>query len=389
MPSSTSVPTIPVTVVGPERSGKTVYLASLYRQLAIQAELGFFVQLPDEQSKILNQFWQQLVGPQFWPDPTQTGELWQWNLTCSIQTQSGAVFSPFGISYLDFAGEHVTGTTDSPDQSERVFQRIRDSEFVLVLLDGVKMLNFFNGDFTLVDELMTVLGVVGHKTPVVHLVLTKWDVLVTAGYTLGEASERLMSHPLFRQFVKRRAQQKAAGGVLRLIPVSSVGMGFAALAPDGVSMVKNRGIYPEPVNVEIPLMAVLVDLFDRALSQLAQARAAEAGKAGQQKADWLKWLGGLQQRLPALRSALNTITGTSPLLQLVRESMVDALVDYADRRLTDYRQGLERDLATIREQAYQARSEEEAMIGLAELFRASLAEFESEHPGSVLLKEGL
>ncbi|GAA1430968.1 hypothetical protein GCM10009601_49150 [Streptomyces thermospinosisporus] len=69
------MPAIPVTVLGPAESGKTVYLASLFRRLAIpRPDLGFHAQLP-EQSTRLNRIYQQITSPDAWPDPQRRADI--------------------------------------------------------------------------------------------------------------------------------------------------------------------------------------------------------------------------------------------------------------------------------------------------------------------------
>lgn len=379
---------VPVTVVGPSFSGKTVYLASLFHRLAMQRDdVGFFVQLPAEESKRLNTVYNKIAGPDHWPDPTALSNLHEFEFTCSIRTADNRVFSPFGIKYIDFGGEHMTDTLGKSEVGEAVWQRAEQSKFLLVLLDGVKVLRFLGGDDTLVNELFPVFGLIERSDAVVHFVITKWDVLEAAGHAVRQVVDSLLEHPEFRTCYDNRLRRNATSGALRVIPVSAVGAGFAVLGPDGVNMVK-KGRYPRPQNVEVPFMAVLVDLFDQALKDLAVAEQ-DAGTStrAQQEAQKLKWIRTAQKRLPMLNAVLATKAVKSPAVRVVQETFLDSFVDFVGRQVDQYGRRVEHDLAALRNQAAQAHSEKEAMTRLIRLFEATLAEFEATHPGSRLLRE--
>jgi len=70
-----------------------------------------------------------------------------------------------------------------------------------------------------------------------------------------------------RNLVEHRRREKR---VVRLIPVSAIGRNFATMDADG-RMVKSRNGRLRPLNVEIPLCAVLPDLFAQIGEQLDRA----------------------------------------------------------------------------------------------------------------------
>ncbi len=89
----------------------------------------------------------------------------------------------------------------------------------------------------------------------VYFIISKWDLL-EGNYNLSEIAECLLEQsPEFRNVVINRVQ---AGCPVRLIPVSSIGMDFATLQPDG-SMKKNPNAIPKPFQLEIPIAYVLID----------------------------------------------------------------------------------------------------------------------------------
>ncbi|MFF9899254.1 hypothetical protein [Streptomyces longispororuber] len=377
---------IPVTVLGPQGSGKTVYLANLFRRLAIQRDdVGFFVQLPPDEATKLNQIYSQIVSPDGWPDPNLLAHTSEWRFTCSIRTEQGEVYSPFTLDYLDFAGDHLTNTTATETEyGAAVWQRVRESEFLLVLLDGLKVLRYLDGDSRLVDELVPALSAIGASKAVAHFLVTKWDLLEASGHTVRGVLARLLENPEFRDFYTNR-MRRTDEGALRFIPVSSLGPGFATLGPDGRTMVK-QGRFPRPVNVEVPLMAVLVDLFTRELHRVrAQEATRQAGPPWTGLRPWLlreaaKWL-------PALRGALATHAAGSRALAAIQDTMVDAFVSFVEERERRLARQEAEDSEQLRAHLLRARSRQEAMNAMIKLFDSVLAEFEAVHPGSLVAGE--
>ncbi|MFI2367992.1 hypothetical protein [Streptomyces sp. NPDC018833] len=381
------MPAIPVTVLGPAESGKTVYLASLFRRLAIpRPDIGFHVQLPPEQSTLLNRIYQQIASPDTWPDPTKTAAITEWEFTCSVRTARNQTFSPFSIRYLDYSGEHLTELDERVEGAKRVYSRIAESEFLLVLVDGAKVLRFFDGDFRLADDLLLVFSHMMKSEAIVHFVITKWDVLAAAGHTLQAVMDCLMKHPDFKDGVETQLRNNPVSGGVRFIPVSSVGLDFAALGPDGRTMIK-KGAFPTPLNVEVPFMAVLVDLFNARLKEMGK-RAAPEGQWIAQRSQTLKWVHLVKDKLPLVQAVLRTAAAKSPLMRMMPDHMVDALAAYAERKVSAYGERVERDIAQLRGRMLQVASQKDALTALVSLFDAKLTEFEAEHPGSHLIEGG-
>ncbi|MEU9368257.1 hypothetical protein AB0D71_26965 [Streptomyces avermitilis] len=382
------MPAIPVTVLGPAESGKTVYLASLFRRLAIpRPDLGFHVQLPPEQSTSLNRIYQQITSPDAWPDPQRRSEISEWEFTCSVRTARNETYSPFSITYLDYSGEHLTEPDGRVEAGNRVLSRIEESEFLLILLDGVKVLRFLDGDLRLTEDLVAVFSHMMKSRGIVHFVITKWDVLAAAGHTVQAVMDCLLRHPDFRDAVETLLRSPGGARGVRFIPVSSVGLDFAALGPDGVTMVKKGG-FPTPLNVEIPFMAVLMDLFEAQLKEMERQGAPESQRQqqidrGNQRLEWARMA---RDRMPLVRGLLRTAAARSPVMRLVRDHMAEAFLQFVETQVSAYGSRVEKDITQLRDRMLRATSEKEALNGLVALFHAKLAEFEAEHPGSRLIK---
>ncbi|MFF8632718.1 hypothetical protein ACF052_00705 [Streptomyces pilosus] len=378
------MPTIPVTVLGPAESGKTVYLASLFRRLAIpRPDLGFHVQLPPEQSTRLNKVYQRITSPDAWPDPEIRAHISEWEFTCSVRTARDETYSPFSLTYLDYSGEHLTEPDGRVEAGDRVLGRIEESEFLLVLLDGVKVLRFLDGDPRLMEDLVAVFSHMLRSRAVVHFVITKWDVLAGAGHTVLTVRDRLMRHPDFRDTVETLLSLDRTRTV-RFIPVSSVGLDFAALASDGMTMVKKGG-FPAPLNVEIPFMAVLLDLFETQLKEMERHAPPESQQIDQ-RGRRLAWVRMVADRMPLVRTVLHTAAMRSPLMRLVRDHMADAVLHYVETQVAAYGERIEQDITQLRDHLLRATSEKEALNGLVDVFHAKLTAFEAEYPGSRIVE---
>lgn len=108
-----------------------------------------------------------------------------------------------------------------------------------------------------------------HKSIVpIHFVISKWD-LIEDEFSLKQVRERLLEIPDFQDLIRVR---NAANSPVRLIPVSSIGSGFAIPQADG-GMKKILGAVPRPFQLETPLACVLPDGLQARISALQRKQA--------------------------------------------------------------------------------------------------------------------
>jgi hypothetical protein len=111
------------------------------------------------------------------------------------------------------------------------------------------------------------------KCPI-HLVVTKWDLVRDFGepddaddeFRLGRVIDALLQYEHIRALVYVYSSRQ----IVRLIPVSAVGSDFVQLDTDG-KVVKRADGHMRPTNVEVPLCAVLPDLFRQVESSLDES----------------------------------------------------------------------------------------------------------------------
>lgn len=254
-----------IITLGASGAGKTVFLASMFKQLSTPGDLGFFLEVEDSRKeKLLTNIYWEFASGETWPRGTR-GEIAKWTFTCSVKTPDLSKYSVCQFTYIDYAGGLLTDLA-AEEEEDNYFDFDKEvPNAVLVILDGVKILSFMQAtDFNKGDvgvllqkdlpSIMRLLNRCKRDTPV-HFIISKWD-LVESNYSLLAVRNRLLEKvPEFQKIVRSR---KEAGCPIRLIPVSSIGMHFATLQPDG-KMQKKPGEIPSPFHVEVPLACVFID----------------------------------------------------------------------------------------------------------------------------------
>lgn len=267
-----------IITLGPSGAGKTVFLASLFKALSIQGEHGFFLEVEDSKKQgLLNKVYTEVISGETWPRGTR-GEVTEWTFTCCVKTQDLSKHPACKFRYLDYAGGLLTDLDmDEDDGTGFDFQKaVEEADAVLAILDGLRVLRFME-DKSLSDkgvsvwmqrDLPSILQLVDdcRKDTPVHFIISKWD-LVESEFSLLEVRNHLIEKvPEFKNVVRNRI---GAGCPVRLVPVSSVGMGFATLQPDG-QMRKISGAVPHPFQVEVPLACVLTDGLKAQVNKLKE-----------------------------------------------------------------------------------------------------------------------
>ncbi|MBD1805337.1 GTPase domain-containing protein [Microcoleus sp. FACHB-SPT15] len=263
--------TYTVILVGPRSSGKTVFLASMYKRLSTPGVNFKFYLEADESSvsdgnKTIHQElvdrYNNLADPK---QPWEPGtiDIEKWNFTCKIQKPNFQTYEACRFTYVDFAGGDLTQR-----RNEELEQEIKKASCILVLLDGQKILYLMRNQ----DEGNEIFRDLGKILPVVnknedlknpiHCVISKWDLLEKAEISLEKVRDKLLEDESFYNFVYNRIEGNSS---VRLIPVSAVGKEFAELQPDG-SMNK-MGKPLKPFLIEAPLACILPDKVQAVLTQ--------------------------------------------------------------------------------------------------------------------------
>lgn len=260
-----------IVTLGASGAGKTVFLASLFKELSIQKNSSFKLEVENpQQRKLLNSIYTQIITGDTWPEGTKNVSEWTFN--CCVQTEELENYTACQFTYFDYAGGRLTDVDEDEDFEKVVTQ----ADAILGLLDGQKIYAWLTGNNqTLIDiflntDLPSVLKRMHTCKVPIHFVISKWDLLDQNKFSLSQVHERLLTIPEFRQLLETRSNARSP---IRLIPVSAVGLDFATLQPDG-SMKKNPGVKPMPFLVEVPLSCVIPDrlqqLFQESLAKQKQ-----------------------------------------------------------------------------------------------------------------------
>ena len=316
-----------IMMLGPSGSGKTVYLGSLFQKLSTQGEWEFFLETDSEKRKKLNKIYTEVAATgKRWPPGTVRAEVSEWDFTCRIEINSTR-YSACQFVYVDYAGGRITDEMGDDSEFE---QQLDSSDILLGLLDGAKICALMKDEDQglewLIYELKNIIDIMmkaGDKP--IHFVISKWDVVESSGYSLKKVKEKLLdSSEPFSNLVRNRKQKNTT---TRLIPVSSVGQGFAKLSFDG-SMEKIRGKLPKPFQVEVPLACVLPDLIESKQKDLDRERDRERGRSTRVTAS-LDWQEKLGEKVPGW---LRGITGLKKAAGSAEEKKREA-----DRRSEELR----------------------------------------------------
>ncbi|GIJ63297.1 hypothetical protein Vau01_108130 [Virgisporangium aurantiacum] len=357
----TDLPTFNIIALGGQETGKTVLLASMFHRLTTEVNEGVFrLETSLDQAVHLTNLYRRLRDPDAeWPPGTSLGETRSFTFTC-IGSAGGTEFPVLRFNYLDYAGELVGGGPTSEAALEQQEERQRDLEqrievahALFGIIDGQRMLAGLRGDpkglLYLETSIIPMIGLLRRAKCPVHFVLTKWD-LFDGTLDLGGAAgsdepmdendrlvvvrDELMSQPAIRNLVEQRRREKR---IVRLVPVSAIGRQFATMDAEG-HMLKRRNGRLRPVNIEIPLCAVLPDLFTQIEEQLQAADeekllAARRDRARLTALEAVSAVGKLLARPAgsALRIAADVAIGRNAF----NDRLADMFIDWAGHRFDD------------------------------------------------------
>lgn len=280
-----ALPTFRVVALGTSGSGKTVLLASMFHKLNhLTPERSFYLESGAEQRVALGRIYSTVSDTSKpWPRGTRTGETREFLFDCVAVDRDNARLPVLRMSYLDYAGELLEveqeeGSTALDDLAER----IAGANALLGMIDGHRMLQLLRGEAAgrnyFQHALQPMFGFMQGASCPIHLVLTKWDLVRDFGepedadeaYRLNSVIEALLEF----EHIKALVYVHSKNQIVRLIPVSAVGPSFVQINDAGhVSKLPDGTL--RPTNVEVPLAAVLPDLFsqvERSLDDSARKR---------------------------------------------------------------------------------------------------------------------
>jgi hypothetical protein len=276
-------PTFRVVALGLQGSGKTLLLASMYHRLKAPTDQCYFLAAPYDDVLLLNQWYVQMASTASsgdWPRGTVKGETRHFTFTVKTPT-SGPPMPILHLKYLEYAGELLTEIQDAGSSKQKeLFHHIQSADALIGVIDGYRLKQHLDGHpdgpIHLERTLNALVPVMIDASAPISFVITKWDLLADLhpdeGTRLSIVHNLLMSNDHFRALVNLHS----AGRVVRLVPVSAVGPGFAKIGSHGEIVKVAQGTV-HPTNVDVPLSAVVPDMFDQVESRLNRETLAALG----------------------------------------------------------------------------------------------------------------
>jgi hypothetical protein len=278
------VPTFNIVSVGMPKSGKTLYLGALYEVIGVKplAPGIRFSVTPKDRGWLTDiyDYMKSAEHPELSLQTTVGTGVREVIFRCSVfgyapnlvfgRKGGRRPYDAFRINYADYAGEWISDGYKLEDQGipDDFSRKIADAHMLLGVIDGELLLNQLTGKGAQRDyfrrNLRPIVSIM-HDHPVpAHLIITKWDLLSEYGLArvaqfLLDSSQETGFQALYSDLSSRN-QVAGELGQIRLIPVSATG-GFARRQPDG-QMRKVPGGNPAPFNVDIPLVAAIVDICE-------------------------------------------------------------------------------------------------------------------------------
>ncbi|MEU8364221.1 hypothetical protein AB0C27_50215 [Nonomuraea sp. NPDC048882] len=265
-----AVPIFRVVALGLPGSGKTLLLASMFNELQTPSRQSYYLSAAEGDVARLTGWFAQMADTtraDQWPRGTFTSETRHFSF--GVKARAGdTVHEVLRLDLLEYAGELLTDAAEAESgRHTELFDQVRSAHALLGIIDGGRIRQHLDGDPQGWTELHRTLNIlvphlIGASCPV-SFVVTKWDLLShlheDENTRLALVRDLLMSNEHFRTLVRLHSDRR----VVRLIPVSAVGPGFASVDTSG-HVVKIRSAQARPAYVDVPLSAVVPDLFDQA-----------------------------------------------------------------------------------------------------------------------------
>ncbi|MBL7258696.1 TRAFAC clade GTPase domain-containing protein [Paractinoplanes lichenicola] len=259
------VPTFKIVALGMRGSGKTVYLASMYDEMMVAADdRSFYLQAEYSDAKILSQWKSEIVDPnRGFPPGTVATQLRKFTFGVRARNR-GTPHTIMNLEYVDYAGGLLTDPDDPGSTAPaELHEYVSKAHALIIVIDGARLAQHIAGDdegtVYLQEALRLLVTLVQDLPQPINFIITKWDLLQDLEDT-PEASLRtvrgmLEEDPKFRALVRLQGSRR----IVRLVPVSAVGAGFLDVENGEV---RKHGAM-RPVNVDVPIAAVIPDILER------------------------------------------------------------------------------------------------------------------------------
>lgn len=261
-------PTFKVVALGNSGSGKTVLLASLFYQFRPRPGRPYYFDTDPATRVWLGSLLSTVVDPtEPWPSGTARHDTRTYRFDCVTQVAEKPT-TAFSIEYLDYAGEifEMLGAGDAPLHD--LMQKVTAADALIGVLDGRRVLQFLRGEAQgrayLIAKIAVMVQLMATARCAIYLVISKWDLVHGFGEPAGaDDRTRLEAVVDALMTVEHLRDLAHSRDMVRLIPVSAVGAGFARLDESTGLVTKRPDGTFAPYNVDVPIAAIVPDLFTR------------------------------------------------------------------------------------------------------------------------------
>lgn len=249
-------------VLGHENAGKTVLLASLWRVLGIGgARRVQVVPQVDQDASELQMLCNKIEdSSDSFPASTTQGEMREWKFVAQALNHDGSSVDAFFFSYFDYPGEFLERQAKGEELPREFGHALRSADILVGVIDGQMVAHFMadTADNRFAVRLSNLCRTLHeHKLKTLHIVITKWDLLLAKGHELDRVLARLKE---FNGPFRDLLESPRSGGV-RVIPVSALGVNGFVYEDSTETMMKWPGKGWSPEYVVAPLGSIIPDVL--------------------------------------------------------------------------------------------------------------------------------
>lgn len=268
---------ISIVALGHEQAGKTVLMASMWRELGISGGRGVELRADHEPDrKTLLQLCRQIEdASEPFPSGTTLGEEKNWPFTVRACDANGQFADVCKITYYDYPGEYLDRAASGGDPGPDFAYMLNSADIIVGLIDGQMVLHLMENRLNgAADEkfaarlsgLCYTLNEMKQKT--LHIIITKWDLL-QGRYELAQVITCLKNYSsLFTNLL-----ETPRPGRVRVIPVSALGINGFAYEDHASGVIRKSANRPWlPMQVIAPLACTIPDVIATEARQLTAAR---------------------------------------------------------------------------------------------------------------------
>ena len=256
-----------------------MFLAVLFHALNFPSNSrGYHMQTSPVGAAKLGDVYSKVVSSEDWPAST-IAEITTYTFDFVAVDDSERQHTIFRMEYLDYPGEILQPDKLDEEQLEKLSKEISSAQALFGLIDGMRLRQLLRGEPRgrdyLTAELLPTISLLQSASCPVQLVLTKWDAVcdgdghgsVGDQQRFAQVREALAAIPQIDALVRFRRKRRT-----RLIPVSSLGPEFVTPPDDDGMSGKRPGGRLRPINIEVPLCAVIPDLLKQVQMSLDESQ---------------------------------------------------------------------------------------------------------------------